>query len=100
MKKLLIASLLLTGLAAFAPSAVARDYDREFVGYDRCGRPVYREVYRPRYHCDERPRYHHDDRPTYRYAPPVRYRSHDHDERPRCRETRRHVSPLSFIFGF
>ncbi len=92
MKKLLIASLLLTGLAAFAPSASARDCDREFVGYDRCGHPVYREVYRPRCYQDERPSYH--------YAPRARYRSHDHDDRPRSRETRRHVSPLSFIFGF
>jgi hypothetical protein len=94
MKKLLIASMLLTGLAAFAPSASAWHGDREFVGYDRCGRPVFSEVYRPRTYCDERP--------SYRYAPPVRYRSYDrgYDDRPRCRDTRRRVTPLSFIFGF
>lgn len=91
MKNLLIASLILTGLTAFAPTASAKKkHDREFAGYDRCGHPVYREVYRPKYkHYEERPVY-------YREAAPVRY----YDDRPRCRETHRRVSPLSFIFGF
>ena len=94
MKILLIASLLLTGLTAFAPTASAKKREHEFAGYDRCGQPTYREVYRPKHnHCEERPTY-------YYQAPPVRYRSSGYDERPRCRETRRHVSPLSFIFGF
>lgn len=94
MKKLLIASLLLTGLTAFAPTASAKKRDHEFVGYDRCGHPAYREVYRPKCnHYEERPTYYHE-------APPVRYRSYGYDDGPRCRETRRHVSPLSFIFGF
>jgi hypothetical protein len=95
MKKLLIATLLLTGLTAFLPSAQADCRERVFVGYDRCGHPVYREVYRPRYsYYDERPQY-------YRAAPQARYRSYD-DDRSRCRERepRRHFSPLSFVFGF
>ena len=97
MKKLLIATLLLTGLTAFIPSAQAHGCERVFVGYDRCGHPVYREVSRPSYgYYEERPQY-------YREAPPVRYRSYDDDDRdyrPRCREQHRHVSPLSFFFGF
>lgn len=94
MKKLLIATVLLTGLTAFIPSAKADHCEQVFVGYDRCGHPVYREVERPRYgYYQERPTY-------YREVPQVRYRSNDRDDDRRCRETRRPVSPLSFIFGF
>ena len=97
MKKLLIATILLAGLTTFAPHASACDKDRVFVGYDRCGHPVWREVRRPSYGSyEERPQY-------YREAPPVRYRSYDDDDRdyrPRCQEQRRRVSPLAFIFGF
>lgn len=94
MKKLLTASLILISLTTLIPNASAECRERVFLGYDRCGHPVYGEVYRPqREYYEERPTY-------YREAPPVRYRSHNYDERPRCRETRRHVSPLSFIFGF
>lgn len=96
MKKLLIATILLAGFAAFVPSAKADHCEHVFVGYDRCGKPVYREVVRPRYgYYQERPTY-------YRSAPQVqvRYRSYDRDDDRRCRETRRPVSPLSFIFGF
>lgn len=94
MKKLRIASLLLTGLTTLLPSARADCHERVLLGYDRCGHPVYGEVYRPsRESYEERPTY-------YREAPPVRYRSYDYDDRPRCRETRRHFSPLSFLFGF
>ena len=94
MKKLLIASLLFTGLTALVPTASADCRERVFLGYDRCGHPVYGEAYRPqREYYEERPTY-------YREAPQVRYRSYDNEDRSRCRETRRHVSPLSFIFGF
>ncbi len=94
MKKLLIATVLLTGFAAFIPSAKAEHCEHVFVGYDRCGKPVYREVVRQRYSSyQERPTY-------YREAPQARYRSYDRDDDRRCRETRRPVSPLSFIFGF
>lgn len=93
MKKLLIATLALTAFAGFAPSASAGHRDEVFVGYDRCGRPVYRENCRPsqRYY-EERPSY-------YRAAPQVRYRDDDDD---RCRPQRRshHRSPLAFVFGF
>jgi len=97
MKKLLIATLLLTGLTSLVSTASADHRERAFAGYDRCGNPVYREVYRETYRPS---RSYYEERPTYyREAPPVRYRSYE-EERPRCRETRRHISPLSFIFGF
>jgi len=78
MKKLLITTLLLTGLTAFLPSAHADCRERVFVGYDRCGQPVFREVYRPapRYY-EERPAYqpYYESRGTYAYEQPreVRY---------------------------
>ena len=94
MKKLLIATILLAGLTSFAPNASADHKERAFVGYDRCGRPVFREVCRPSYgYYEERPAY-------YREVPQVRYRSYDYDDRPCYREQRRHGSALSFIFGF
>lgn len=97
MKKLFLATFLFAGLTAVVPSASAGHNERVFAGYDRCGHPVYREVCREEY----RPRRdYYEERPTYyREAPPVRYRSYE-EERPRCRETQRHFSPLSFIFGF
>ncbi|MCE9611281.1 MAG: hypothetical protein K8R23_13890 [Chthoniobacter sp.] len=98
MKKLLIATLLLTGLTTLVPTANADCRERVFLGYDRCGRPVYREVYREAYRPSRD--YYYEQRPTYyREAPTVRYRSYE-EERPRCRETHRHISPLSLIFGF
>ncbi len=93
MKKLLIATLAITAFAAFAPSASARHRDEVFVGYDRCGRPIYREVCRPApRHCEERPVYYRES-----YSP--RYRNYDDD---RCRPQRRHHhrSAISFAFGF
>jgi len=93
MKKLLIATLLFTGLVAFVPNASAGHRDR-YRDDDRCDyRESYREVYRPSYrYYEERPVY-------YRPAPVVRYRSYDHDDcRPAYRPQRR--SGLSFVFGF
>ena len=90
MKKLLIATLLFTALAASVPEAGACDkkskkYSKQSV--------YYREDYRPSYqYYEERPVY-------YRPAPVVQYRSYDYDDyRPVCRTPRR--SALSFAFGF
>jgi hypothetical protein len=94
MKKLLIATLLFTGLAAFVPDATAGHRDRD---NDRCDRPVYRQSYRE----DCRPSYrYYEERPVYyRAAPVVRYRSYDYDDcRPTYRTYRRPA--LSFVFGF
>ena len=92
MKKLLIASLLLTGLAALAPKASAHDCDRDrYDRYSYYDRPVYREVYRPSYG-------YYEDRPQY-YRPAPVYRSYSDDYcRPRYRTN--HRSVLSFVFGF
>ena len=93
MKKLLIATALITGFAASVPNASAHDKYRQ----DRCEQPVYyqsyREDYRPSYRSyEERPVY-------YRPAPVVRYRSYDDED---CRPARRvyHRPGLSFLFGF
>ena len=91
MKKLLIATLLIAGLTSFAPNASA---DHKKHRKDHCEQPVYQQSYRSNYGSyQERPIY-------YREVPQVRYRSYDYDDRPCYREQRRHVSPLSFIFGF
>ncbi len=111
MKKLLIATLLLTGLTAFIPSAHADCRERVFVGYDRCGQPVFREVYRPSYgYYQERPAYqpYYESRRTYDYPEPreTRYRDYDEDRcqpkrKSHCEKDERHFrSPLSFLFGF
>jgi hypothetical protein len=90
MKKLLIATLAITALSVLAPLASARDL--VLIGYDRAGRPVYREVARPA------PRYY-DNRQSYYYEQPrARYHSHDDDCRPAKQP--RHRSPLSFLFNF
>lgn len=44
MKKLLFAALLFSGFAFLAPRAEAGSSRTVFVGYDRCGRPVYQQV--------------------------------------------------------
>ena len=95
MKKLLIATLLLTGLVAFAPTASAghkKDKHKK-----HCEQPVYlqsyREPCRSSYgHYEERPVY-------YRPAPVVRYRTYDYED---CRPAYRtyHRPALSFVFGF
>ena len=89
MKKLLIATVLFTGLVAFVPEASAGHKKHR----EHCDAPVYRESYRPSYrYYEERPVY-------YRPAPVVHYRSYDYDDyRPACRTYRRPA--LSFIFGF
>ncbi len=99
MKKLLLATLLIAGLTSFAPNAKA---DHKKKKSKHCEQPVYVQTYRPSYRCyEERPTYYYEERPVYyREAPVVRYRSYDYDDRPRCQETRRRVSPLSFLFGF
>lgn len=90
MKKLLLATLLIAGLASFAPNASAGHKKHR----SNCDQPVYQPPCRSSYgYYQERPIY-------YREVPQVRYRTYDYDDRPRCRETRRHVSPLSFFFGF
>lgn len=99
MKKLLLATLLVAGLAAFAPNAKAGHKKHKT---KHCEQRVYVQTYRPadRY-CEERPTYYYEERPIYyRPAPVVRYRSYDYDARPYCRETPRRVTPLSFFFGF
>ena len=91
MKNLIIATLLIAGLTSFAPNASAGHKKHRS---QHCEQPVYQQAYRPSYeYYEERPAY-------YQEVPQVRYRTYDYDDRPRCRETRRHVSPLSFIFGF
>ena len=98
MKKLLIATLLLAGLTAFAPNARA---DHKKHRKDHCEQPVYQQSYRSSYGSyQERPTYYQERPIYYREVPQVRYRSYDYDDRPCYREQRRHVSPLSFIFGF
>jgi hypothetical protein len=90
MKKLLItATLFITALTALAPLASARDL--VLIGYDRVGRPVYREVSRPA------PRYYEDRYSSYS-EPRVRYHSHDDDCRPAKQP--KHRSPLAFLFNF
>ena len=108
MKKLLIATILATGLTAFLPSASAHDSERVFVGYDRCGRPVYQEVCRQNYRSyDYQPSYQqsYEPRQSYYYSQPreTRYRDYEDD---RCYAKKkkycepRFRSPLSFVFGF
>lgn len=65
MKKLIAIALLAGGLFTGIPTAKADHWERRFSHYDRCGRPVYVEVYvrTPRYRCEpppprcERPRH-------------------------------------------
>ena len=96
MKKLLIATVLFTGLVAFVPEASAGHKHHKHYKY-RCEQPIYRqsyrEVYRPSYgYYEQRPVY-------YQPAPVVRYRSYDYgDCRPAYRTYRRPA--LSFAFGF
>ena len=107
MKKLLIATILATGLTAFLPSASADCGERVFVGYDRCGRPVYQQVYRQNYRSyDYQPAYQqsYEPRQSY-YSEPreTRYRDYEDDrcyakKKKQCEP--RFRSPLSFIFGF
>ena len=108
MKKLLITTLLITGLTAFLPGASAHDSERAFVGYDHCGRPVFQEVCRQSYRgYDDRPAYqpYYEQRQSYYVSESrePRYRDYEDD---RChakkqREPeRRFRSPLAFIFGF
>ena len=92
MKKLLIATVLFTGLVAFVPEASAGHKKHK----DHCA-PVYQQSYR----TYSQPSYsYYEDRPVYyRPAPVVRYRSYDDDNcRPTYRTHRR--SALSFVFGF
>jgi hypothetical protein len=109
MKKLLLATLFLGGLSLFASSASADCYERVFVGYDRCGRPVYEEVYRPSYrNYEERPVYqpYYESRRPYVYVEPrtPRYRDYDDDrgysKSKKHRDEPRFRSPLAFLFGF
>ena len=96
MKKFLFATLFLTGLAMLTPRANADCQERVFLGYDRCGRPVYQYVSRPNY--DQL-------RQTYYYDAPVRYQSYNYSRgydygqssQSRCRDSRPRIS---FFFGF
>lgn len=92
MKKLLLATFLCTGFAAFVPSARAHYDDDRCDRYDRYDRPVYRESYAPSY------RYY-QERPQYYYRPAPVYRSYSDDYcRPTYRKQRR--SSVSLFFGF
>ncbi len=96
MKKLLFTTLFLTGLALLAPRANADCQERVFLGYDRCGRPVYEYVSRPSYY---------QPRQTYYYDAPVRYQSYTHsrgyDYDRSCQSHYRDSRPrLSFSFGY
>src|ERR1051326_47952 len=97
MKKLLFTTLCLAGLALLAPRANADCQERVFLGYDRCGRPVYEYVYRPSYY---------QPRETYYYDAPARCRSYEYSRgcdygryysQPRCHDSRPRIS---FFFGF
>lgn len=66
MKKLLIAALLFSGFAIFAPRAEAGSYRTHVIGYDRYGYPIHRQVV-TRGYCEPRSSYH--------YRAPVYYRS-------------------------
>lgn len=96
MKKLLFAALFLTGFALFAPTAQAGHTERVFLGYDRCGRPVYRYVQRSSSHCQTRQSY---------YYSPTRYQSYSYGRgydygrsyQSRCRDSR---PRFSISFGF
>ena len=82
MKKLLIATILATGLTAFLPSASADCGERVFVGYDRCGRPVYQQVYRQNYRSyDYQPAYQqsYEPRQSY-YSEPRETRYRDYED--------------------
>ena len=93
MKKLLIATLLLAGLTSFAPNASACHKNKKQRS-KHCEQSAYQQAYRPNYgYYEERPAY-------YREVAQERYRTYDYDDRPRCHEQRRHVSPLAFVFGF
>ena len=93
MKKLLIATLLIAGLTSFAPNASAGHKNKKQRS-KHCEQPAYQQAYCPSDgYYEERPAY-------YREVPQVRYRTYDYDDRPCYREQRRHVSPLSFVFGF
>ena len=98
MKKFLFATLFLAGLAFLTPSADAGRTQRVFVGYDRCGNPVYREVYVSSQYY----------RPAYSYAP-VRsysygrsYDRYDRYDRGHCSSSRRSSSRprVAISFGF
>jgi hypothetical protein len=73
MKKLLLATLVLSGIAVFAPRAEAGSYRTVRVGYDHCGRPVYRQVV-SRDYCA--PRYYSHSAPVYHRS--SGYRSYNH----------------------
>ncbi len=100
MKKLLLAALVLSGIAVFAPRAEAGSYRTVFVGYDHCGRPVYRQVV-TRDYCAPRSSY---------YNAPVYYRSSGNrsynnyrcDDRRYYRDTRSYSSRprIALSFGF
>ena len=90
MKKLLIATLVITGLTAFVPTASADHHKKK---KDYCDHSDYRVSYQPSYrYYEARPVY-------YRPAPVVRYRSYDYED---CRPAYRtyHRPALSFVFGF
>ena len=72
MKKLAIIAAVVTGFLGFTAAAEAGHYVRRCVGYDHCGRPVYRTVYVE----------------TCSYCAPRYYRSHcgpSYSSRYRCR---------------
>lgn len=99
MKKLLIATLLFTGLVAFVPAASAghRDRDRDYDRDNDCDRGGYRQSYRQ--DCQPNYRYYQAPPVYYRPAPVVRYRNYDRDDcQPAYRTHRRPA--LSFVFGF
>ena len=94
MKKLLIATLLITSLAAFVPTAGACDKKKKKVHYEQYDyRQSYRESYQPDYGYYQAPPVY------YRPAPVVHYRSYDNED---CRPAYRtsHRPALSFLFGF
>ena len=73
MKKILFSALLLASFVTLASSAEASCTKRVLVGYDRCGHPVYREVYVQEH-----------------YQPRSNYRSYGYDRS--CDDRRSHYS--------
>ena len=90
MKKLLIATLVITTLSALVPTAGASDKKKKKVHYDRYD-----------YHESSQPSYGYYQAPPvyYRPVPVVHYRSYDYGD---CRPAYRtyHRPALSFAFGF
>ncbi len=75
MKTLIISILAFAGLSLLAPTAEAGYYERYVKYYDRCGRPVYGQVYRDDYRRSYSHRGSYNHRRTY-YSPGSSYRSY------------------------